>query len=82
MLNLLPKDEKYFERFTELAVRIQEAAKIVARFFEGEAPVGGLCVNSGTWRLLEHRCTGHSLGLRELKGKGMQELFQIDSVRD
>ena len=49
---------------------------------QGEAPVGGLCVNSATWRLLEHRCTGHSLGLRELKGKGMQELFQIDSVRD
>jgi class 3 adenylate cyclase/CheY-like chemotaxis protein len=54
----------------------------IASRVQGEAPVGGLCVNSRTWRLLEDRCTGHSLGLRELKGKGAQELFQIDSVRD
>ena len=27
MLNFLPRDEKYFERFTELAVRIHEAAQ-------------------------------------------------------
>jgi class 3 adenylate cyclase/CheY-like chemotaxis protein len=54
----------------------------IASRVQGEAPVGGLCVNAQTWRLLEHRCTGRSLGPRELKGKGAQELFQIDSVRD
>ena len=53
MLNLLPKDEKYFERFTELAIRIQEAAKIVARFFEGEAPVGAV---ADQVKRLEHEC--------------------------
>ena len=33
MLNLLPRDEKYFERFTEMAVRIQESARILDQFF-------------------------------------------------
>ena len=28
MLNLLPREEKYFDRFTEMAVRIHESAKI------------------------------------------------------
>lgn len=49
---------------------------------QSEAPVGGLCVNPETWSLLESRCTGRSLGLRELKGKGPQELFEIDGIRD
>ncbi|MCF7730748.1 MAG: response regulator [Akkermansiaceae bacterium] len=49
---------------------------------QGEAPVGGLCVNFQTWCLIEHHCAGRSLGHRELKGKGAQELFQIESVRD
>lgn len=49
---------------------------------QGEAPVGGLCVSSSTWRLLENHCTGRSLGLRELKGKGAQEVFQIEGIRD
>jgi class 3 adenylate cyclase/CheY-like chemotaxis protein len=52
----------------------------IASRIQGEAPVGGLCVSSETWRLLAHRCSGHSLGLRELKGKGARELFQIDSI--
>ncbi len=53
MLNFLPRDEKYFERFTELAVRIHEAAKILERFFESEAPVGTV---ADQIKRLEHEC--------------------------
>ena len=54
----------------------------IASRVQAEAPVGGLCVTSETWRLLESRCIGRSLGLREMKGKGARELFQIESIRD
>jgi len=54
----------------------------LASRIQGEAPMGGLCVSSEAWGLLAHRCRGRSLGLRELKGKGAQELFQIDSLLD
>jgi adenylate cyclase len=57
-----------------------DTVNIAARI-QGEAPVGGLCVSSATWFLLEKHCVGHSLGLRELKGKGAQEVFQVDSIR-
>jgi predicted phosphate transport protein (TIGR00153 family) len=53
MLNLLPKDEKYFERFTELAIRIDEAAKILSRFFEGQAAVAAV---ADQVKRLEHEC--------------------------
>jgi len=53
MLNLLPRDDKYFERFTELAVRIHEAAKILARFFRSEAPVATV---ADQVKRLEHEC--------------------------
>jgi uncharacterized protein Yka (UPF0111/DUF47 family) len=53
MLNLLPRDEKYFERFTELAVRIQEAARILQRFFQGEAALSSVLVDV---KRLEHEC--------------------------
>jgi len=53
MLNILPKDEKYFERFTQLAVRIHEAAKIHARFFEKEASVAAV---ADQVKRLEHEC--------------------------
>jgi uncharacterized protein len=53
MLNLLPRDDKYFERFTELAVRIHEAAKILARFFRGESPVATV---ADQVKRLEHEC--------------------------
>lgn len=53
MLNLLPKDEKYFDRFTDLAVRIHEAAKIHARFFEGESSVATV---ADQVKRLEHEC--------------------------
>jgi len=53
MLNLLPRDDKYFERFTELAVRIHEAAKILARFFRAESPVATV---ADQVKRLEHEC--------------------------
>ena len=53
MFNLLPRDEKYFERFTELAVRIQEAARILQRFFLGEAALSSVLVDV---KRLEHEC--------------------------
>ena len=53
MLNFLPRDEKYFERFNELAVRIQEAARILQRFFQGEAGVATVLVEI---KRLEHEC--------------------------
>src|SRR6266542_1099586 len=39
MLNLLPRDEKYFDRFSDMARRIHESARILNGFFGGEAPV-------------------------------------------
>jgi uncharacterized protein len=53
MLNFLPRDDKYFERFTELAVRIHKAAQILDRFFKGEASVGTV---ADQIKRLEHEC--------------------------
>jgi hypothetical protein len=52
----------------------------MASRIQGEAPLGGLCVSSCAWRRIEAACTGRSLGLRELKGKGAQEVFLVESV--
>ena len=53
MLNFLPRDEKYFDRFTELAVRIHEAAKFLERYFLGEAPAATI---ADQVKRLEHEC--------------------------
>ncbi|HEY3204218.1 MAG TPA: DUF47 family protein [Thermoanaerobaculia bacterium] len=53
MLNFLPRDEKYFERFTDLAVRIHESARILDRFFQGESPVATV---ADQVKRLEHEC--------------------------
>jgi uncharacterized protein len=53
MLSLLPRDEKYFERFNELAVRVREAARILQRFFRGESAVPAV---AGEVKRLEHEC--------------------------
>jgi predicted phosphate transport protein (TIGR00153 family) len=53
MLNFLPKDERYFERFTALAVRTEEAGKILLRFFQNEAAVATV---AGQIKRLEHEC--------------------------
>jgi len=53
MLNVLPRDEKYFDQFTELARRTHEAARILARFFGGESGVGAV---ADQIKRLEHEC--------------------------
>ena len=53
MFNLLPRDEKYFDRFTELAVRIHEAARILERWFVGAADVNTV---ADQVKRLEHEC--------------------------
>ena len=35
MLNLLPRDDMYFDRFSEMAERIHESARILDGFFKG-----------------------------------------------
>jgi uncharacterized protein Yka (UPF0111/DUF47 family) len=53
MLNILPRDDRYFERFTDLAVRIREAAHTLDRFFQGQAPVS---TTAAEVKRLEHEC--------------------------
>jgi predicted phosphate transport protein (TIGR00153 family) len=53
MLRLLPRDEKYFDRFTELARRIHESARIFESFFEAKAPVATV---ADQIKRLEHEC--------------------------
>jgi uncharacterized protein len=53
MLNLLPRDERYFERFTDMARRIHESARILNLFFEGNGPVATV---ADQIKRLEHEC--------------------------
>src|SRR6202521_1502299 len=53
MLNLLPRDEKYFDQFNELARRIHESGRILARFFNNESPVAAV---ADEIKRLEHEC--------------------------
>jgi len=53
MLNILPRDEKYFDQFNELAQRIHESARILNRFFGGESPVPTV---ADQIKRLEHEC--------------------------
>ncbi|MGH9317711.1 MAG: DUF47 domain-containing protein [Thermoanaerobaculia bacterium] len=48
-----PRDEKYFERFTEMARRIHESARILDRFLAGEEPLPQVAERIKT---LEHEC--------------------------
>ena len=54
MLNLLPRDEKYFERFTELAVRIQEAAEDPGPLLRGRGARSSAVADQV--KRLEHEC--------------------------
>jgi class 3 adenylate cyclase len=49
---------------------------------QGEASPGALCVNAATWRLLEPHCEGRSIGEREIKGRGRDEIFEVISSHD
>ncbi len=53
MFSLLPKDEKYFERFNEMAQRIHEAALVLNQFFSEESPVAVVAEHV---KRLEHEC--------------------------
>jgi uncharacterized protein Yka (UPF0111/DUF47 family) len=53
MLKLLPRDDRYFDQFTELAVRVHEGAKILDRFFREEA---GVATVADQVKRLEHEC--------------------------
>lgn len=53
MLNLLPRDERYFERFTDMARRIHESARILDIFFRRESPVA---TAADQIKRLEHEC--------------------------
>jgi len=49
---------------------------------EQAAVAGSVCVNKDTWNVIAEYCCGRSLGRVALKGKGEQELFVIDAVRN
>jgi len=53
MLKILPREEKYFERFTEIARRVHEGALTLDQFFSGQAPLSGVVERVKT---LEHEC--------------------------
>jgi len=73
MLNLFPRDEKYFERFNELAVRVREAARILQKFFRGES---GVATVAGEVKRLEHECDEISHGI--LRGIDQTFITPID----
>lgn len=46
------------------------------------AEVGTVCVNNQTWLSIAEHCRGRSLGRIEIKGKGKQELFRVDALKE
>jgi len=42
---------------------------------------GAVCVNGETWKQVATCCSGYSLGLITVKGKGEQELFIVESLK-
>lgn len=53
MLNFLPRDDKYFEKFSEMARRIHDSALMLDRFFAGEVSVAAA---ADQIKRLEHEC--------------------------
>jgi uncharacterized protein len=53
MFSLIPRDERYFDRFTEVATRVHEAARTLNEFFTGKSPVGPAVERV---KQLEHEC--------------------------
>jgi uncharacterized protein len=53
VFNFLPRDGKYFDRFSELARRIHESARIWDKFFNKESPVATV---ADQIKRLEHEC--------------------------
>ena len=52
-MKLLPRDEKYFDRFTEMARRVHTSAEVLAQFFRKEAPLAQVVERI---KALEHEC--------------------------
>lgn len=53
MFSLIPRDEKYFERFTDLATRVHEAARTLDDFFGGKSTLPAAVEQV---KRLEHEC--------------------------
>jgi uncharacterized protein len=53
MLNFLPRDDKYFDKFSEMARRIYDSALMLDRFFAGEVNVAAA---ADQIKRLEHEC--------------------------
>lgn len=53
----------------------------VAARMQAEARPGRLCVSEENWRLLERDCRGSSLGVREIRGKGRIEVFEVEALK-
>jgi len=49
---------------------------------QAEALPGTLYVSSSTWNLIGSDCHGASIGFREIKGKGQQEIYRVDALVD
>jgi adenylate cyclase len=58
-----------------------DAVNTAARMQEAPGP-GSICVNRETWNLIAKDCCGRSLGRVDIKGKGEQELFLVDGLRN
>jgi len=53
MLKLLPRDERYFERFSEIARRVHEGALALDEFFSGQSALPRIVERV---KVLEHEC--------------------------
>jgi uncharacterized protein Yka (UPF0111/DUF47 family) len=53
MLSLIPRDDKYFDRFTDLATRVHAAARTLDEFFSGKSPLRSAVEKV---KVLEHEC--------------------------
>lgn len=53
MVSLIPRDDRYFERFTEVATRVHEAARTLDEFYSGKTPVASAVDRV---KRLEHEC--------------------------
>lgn len=58
-----------------------DAVNTAARM-QTAAAMGAVCVNRETWNLIAAHCRGRSLGRIEIKGKGEQELFLVDALKE
>lgn len=54
----------------------------VAARMESQAPPGSVCVNAATWETIRDAVIGRSLGEREIRGKGVIEVFAIERLRE